>query len=70
MSLYTALLDANVLYPAPMRDILMELAVGDLYKARWTDDIHREWINSLLRNEPERSRVWTQLTSLAISRNK
>lgn len=56
MSLYTALLDANVLYPAPMRDILMELAVGDLYKARWTDDIHREWINSLLRNEPERSR--------------
>lgn len=32
MSLYTALLDANVLYPAPMRDILMELAVGDFIR--------------------------------------
>jgi len=52
----TALLDANVLYPAPIRDILLQLAVDDLFWARWTADIHREWIDALLRNEPQRDR--------------
>ena len=45
---YTALLDANVLYPAPVGDLLLQLAVSDLYKARWTSDIHREWIENLI----------------------
>lgn len=57
MSSYTALLDANVLYPAPIRDLLLQLAVTDLYKARWTADIHREWIENLLENEPHRHRA-------------
>ena len=39
MSQYTVLFDANVLYPAPMRDALMQLAVTDLFKAKWTADI-------------------------------
>lgn len=46
MSQYTVLLDANVLYPAPMRDLLLQLYVTDLFKARWSVDIHREWILS------------------------
>lgn len=54
MTVYTALLDANVLYPAPMRDILLQLAVTDLYRAKWSADIHREWIENLLENEPHR----------------
>ena len=57
MSQYTVLFDANVLYPAPMRDALMQLAVTDLFKAKWTADIHREWIDALLRNEPHRERA-------------
>jgi hypothetical protein len=48
------LLDANVLFPAPMRDIFLQLAVMDLFRAKWTADIHREWIEALLRNEPRR----------------
>ena len=39
MSAFTALLDANVLYPAPMRDILLQLAVTDLFRAKWTAEI-------------------------------
>ena len=54
MSQYTALLDANVLYPAPTRDLLMQLAVTGLFKVKWSEDIHREWIEALLRNEPQR----------------
>ena len=41
MSAFTALLDANVLYPAPMRDILLQLAVTDLFRAKWTAEILR-----------------------------
>jgi hypothetical protein len=33
---YAGLLDANVLYPAPLRDLLLQLAVTDIFKARWT----------------------------------
>jgi len=40
-----------------MRDAQMQLAVTDLFKAKWTADIHREWIDALLRNEPHRERA-------------
>lgn len=51
MSKFTVVLDACVLYPAPLRDTLMRLALTDLFKAQWTDTIHDEWINALLRQE-------------------
>jgi PIN domain len=62
MSNYTALFDANVLYPAPMRDLLLQFAVTDLFRAKWTADIHREWIENLLLNEPHRERAALERT--------
>ena len=50
-----ALLDANVLYPAALRDLLLYLAVEKLYQPRWTDTIHEEWIRNVLKNRPELS---------------
>jgi hypothetical protein len=38
MSHYTALLDANVLYPAPIRDLLLQLAFSDMFHGKWTPD--------------------------------
>jgi len=52
MSSSTAIYDACVLYPAPLRDLLMQLALTDLYKARWTNEIHDEWIRNCLANQP------------------
>jgi predicted nucleic acid-binding protein len=46
---FSVIYDACVLYPAPLRDLLMQLALTDLFKARWTDHIHEEWIVALLR---------------------
>lgn len=31
---FTVIYDAYVLYPAPLRDLLMRLALTDLYRAR------------------------------------
>lgn len=53
MAHFTALYDANVLYPAPLRDLLMQLALRDIYLARWTDEIHGEWMSSLLKQRPD-----------------
>ena len=62
MTRVTALLDANILYPAPMRDIFLQLAADGLFRAKWTADIHREWIDALVRNEPRRDRSTLERT--------
>ena len=68
MTGFTALLDANILYPAPMRDIFLQLAADDVFRAKWTADIHREWIDALLRNEPHRDRATLERTSRLMDR--
>lgn len=50
---FAVIYDACVLYPAPLRDFLMHLAVTDLYRARWTDRIHDEWIRNVLKDRPD-----------------
>lgn len=49
----TVLYDANVLYPAPLRDFLIQLAISDLFQARWTKKIHEEWTRNLLKNRSD-----------------
>ncbi|MCL2118680.1 MAG: PIN domain-containing protein [Planctomycetaceae bacterium] len=46
------LYDACVLYPAPLRDLLMHLAVTGLFRACWSNAIHEEWIYHVLKNNP------------------
>lgn len=50
MAIFTVVYDACVLYPAPLRDALLRLAVADLFKAHWTEQIHQEWIGALVRD--------------------
>jgi hypothetical protein len=58
-----ALLDANVLYPAPLRDLLLQLAFDWLYRARWSARIDDEWTRyplaarSVLAGRIERTRA-------------
>ncbi|NEQ27762.1 MAG: hypothetical protein F6K28_53950 [Microcoleus sp. SIO2G3] len=42
MLIGVAVLDACVLYPAPLRDLFMRLATTGLFHARWTIEIHEE----------------------------
>lgn len=51
-----AILDANVLYSAPLRHLLIWLAVVEAFDARWTDGIQDEWTRSLLRDQPHLDR--------------
>lgn len=51
----TVLFDACVLYPAPLRDLLVRLALTDLFQARWSAEIHAEWTRNVLSNRPDLS---------------
>jgi hypothetical protein len=64
-----AVLDACVIYPAPLRDLLMYLAVKDVYRARWTDTIHEEWIRSVLANRPDLNRAQLERTRELMNRH-
>jgi hypothetical protein len=59
---FTALYDACVLYPAPLRDLLMWLALTDLFRARWTNAIHEEWMRNVLKNRPDLTRAQLERT--------
>ena len=53
MTAAVALLDANVLYAAPLRDLLLQLAFAGLYQARWSADIDDEWMRNLRVARPD-----------------
>lgn len=50
---FVALFDACVLYPAPLRDLLLRLALTGLFHARWSPQIQAEWMNAAIRERPE-----------------
>ncbi len=62
MSSFTAFFDACVLYPAPLRDLLISLATSGLFRAKWSDDVHDEWIRNLLANRTDISAERLQKT--------
>lgn len=62
MAHFTALYDACVLYPAPLRDLLMRLAMTDRFRAKWSNEIHEEWIRNVLADRPDLTRAQLERT--------
>lgn len=52
-SAFTVVYDACVLYPAPLRDFLMRLALTGRFRARWSHEIQDEWRRNVIRNRPD-----------------
>jgi len=50
---FTVVIDACVLYPAPIRDILLSMASEGLLKPKWSDTIQDEWTRNLLINRKD-----------------
>jgi predicted nucleic acid-binding protein len=49
----TVIYDANVLFPAPLRDLLIRIALTGVIQARWTDQILDECFRNILKHRPE-----------------
>ena len=65
---FTAVYDACVLYPAPLRDFLMWLGLSGRFRARWSEQIHEEWKRNLLKNRPDLTREQLDRTSALMDR--
>jgi predicted nucleic acid-binding protein len=65
--------DACVLFPASLRDLLIELARQafhqQYFQAKWTERIHDEWINSLLKKRLDLNRLALERTRKLMDAN-
>ncbi len=59
---FVVIYDACVLYPAPLRDLLIRLAAKGLVRARWTDQILDECFRNILVNRPDLGEASLQRT--------
>lgn len=62
MANFTVVYDACLFYPAPLRDLMVRLAQTRRFRARWTTQIHQEWVRALLRNAPHLEPVLLERT--------
>ena len=62
MAVSAAFYDANVLYPAELRNFLMHLAMTGLFRAKWSAEVHEEWIRNLLLHRPDLTRAQLERT--------
>jgi hypothetical protein len=53
----TAFLDASVIYPAGIRNLLMCMQLAGTFRATWSDMVHEEWITALLHKRPHLTRT-------------
>ncbi|PHV61553.1 PIN domain-containing protein [Cyanobacterium aponinum] len=58
-----------VLFPAQMRDIFMHLALKGVFRPRWSDEIHNEWIRAVLQNRPDLTNEQLQRTRFLMDSN-
>ena len=68
MAAFIAFYDANVLYPAELRNFLMHLALTGIFRAKWSDAVHEEWISNLLKNRPDLTRQKLERTRQLMDR--
>lgn len=47
ISTFTVLVDANVFFGARLRSLVLTLAQTKMFRARWTERIHDEWMRSV-----------------------
>lgn len=69
MARFTAFYDANVLYPSELRNLLMHLALTGLFRATWSNGVHDEWIEALLRNRPDLTREKLERTRMLMDQH-
>lgn len=60
----TAFCDANVLYSALLRDLLIRLALAGLCELRWSEQVQDEWIRNLLAVRPDRHQALARTRTL------
>lgn len=69
MAKFTAFYDADVLYGSQLRNLMMHLAMTGLFRARWSEDVHEEWMTRLLRNRSDLTREKLERTRMLMDKH-
>lgn len=51
MAAFAAFIDANVFYSMTKTDLVLEFARAGMFRARWSEDVHDEWMRNLAANK-------------------
>lgn len=65
---FIVIYDACVLYPAPLRDLLVRVGMTGLVQVRWTNEILDECFRSILANKPDLSAERLERTRALMNR--
>jgi hypothetical protein len=65
----TVFLDASALYPSLLRNILMRLALRNLFRALWSECVQDEWTRAVLRDRPDLRREQIERTRRLMDEN-
>ncbi|ESX24349.1 hypothetical protein X767_12015 [Mesorhizobium sp. LSJC264A00] len=69
MSTFTAFIDANVFFGARLRSLLLFLSQTKMYRARWSERVHQEWMAAVAEKrgiEPEKLQKLRELMDRAV----
>jgi hypothetical protein len=66
---FTAFYDADVLYGSQLRNLMMHLAMTGLFRARWSEGVHEEWMTRLLENRPDLKRAQLERTRMLMDKH-
>ena len=69
MASFTAFYDADVLYGSQLRNLMMHLALTGVFRARWSDGVHEEWMTRLLKNRPDLTRDNLERTRMLMDKH-
>ncbi|WP_137132227.1 PIN domain-containing protein [Rhizobium sp. FY34] len=47
ISTFTVFIDANVFFGARLRSLVLYMAQSKMFRARWTDKVHEEWMRNV-----------------------
>lgn len=53
LSTFTAFFDSNVFFRTRLTSLILFMAQSGHFRARWSDDVHREWIAAALAKRPD-----------------
>ncbi len=57
MANYIVVYDSCILYSFTLRNLFVELAMAELFQAKWTNKINNEWIEALLKKNPKATKT-------------
>ncbi|WP_322415337.1 PIN domain-containing protein [Mesorhizobium huakuii] len=69
ISTFTAFIDANVFFGARLRSLLLFLSQIKMYRARWSERVHQEWVAAVAEKrgiEPEKLQRTRELMDRAV----